>query len=128
MNRKISMPIALALIIISAIIGGGAVLALLRQLQGIIVEISVVVPTPKPVVTVQNSPAESPIDETVKCLSSGGTVVLIDCYCSDVKDFPNFCATGSCSCEPGHGIKYKVKTCDCGPNKCFNGEKCTTLF
>ena len=60
------------------------------------------------------------------CVGSGGTIALMDCYCSEVKDFPNLCEIGACTCNPMLGIKYEIKTCDCGQDKCFNGEKCTT--
>jgi len=56
------------------------------------------------------------------CIESGGKVTYITC-CHRTKDFPNTCLEGWCSClgwEPG----YKIKICDCGLGKCFDGEKC----
>ena len=53
------------------------------------------------------------------CINSGGKVFLADCYCAEVKDFPNTCKIGVCSCNPKSGINYQVKMCDCGNEKCF---------
>ena len=59
-----------------------------------------------------------------KCTSSGGTVNTIDCYCSGSIDFQDNCAIGGCACPPNPAYKKTVKSCDCGPEKCFDGEKC----
>ncbi|GEM_PF-3146077 len=56
------------------------------------------------------------------CIESGGKVVYITCYCK-TKDFPNTCSIGYCTCQPWEP-GYKIKICDCGPDKCFDGEKC----
>ena len=56
------------------------------------------------------------------CIESGGKVIYITCYCK-TKDFPNTCSIGYCSCHPWES-GYKIKICDCGPDKCFDGKKC----
>ena len=56
------------------------------------------------------------------CIESGGKVTYITCYCK-TKDFPNTCLKGYCTCKPWEP-GYKIKICDCGPEKCFDGEKC----
>ena len=58
---------------------------------------------------------------------SGGTVVVGWCWRSG-ENFPNTCLIGACVCPPGflNHLLYgrKVKFCRCGPDKCFDGEKC----
>ncbi len=56
------------------------------------------------------------------CVESGGRVVYITCYCK-TRDFPNTCLKGYCSCQPWEP-GYRIKICDCGPGKCFEGERC----
>jgi hypothetical protein len=63
--------------------------------------------------------------ENVKrsCRHSGGTVEAGLC-CASVGDFPNTCSIGSCGCSPSSS--REVKICDCGPNSCFDGNKCVS--
>lgn len=59
------------------------------------------------------------------CIDTGGTVSTIDCYCSGVSDFPSNCEPGGCACNPAvSGYSAKIKSCNCGSGKCFNGKKC----
>lgn len=55
------------------------------------------------------------------CIDSGGKVSTSMC-CKQTTDFPNLCFVGACGCSPDNS--YQIKTCDCGPNKCFNGNQC----
>ena len=55
------------------------------------------------------------------CLESGGQVEEIDC-CEPASNFPNQCKIGACGCAPENS--QRVKICNCGKDKCFDGEKC----
>lgn len=55
------------------------------------------------------------------CIDSGGEVVNSSC-CKSVSDFPNTCLVGACGCAPDSS--HEIKTCQCGPNQCFNGKEC----
>ena len=57
------------------------------------------------------------------CRQTGGTVETGFC-CASVGDFPNTCSIGSCGCSPSSS--HEVKICDCGPNSCFDGNKCVS--
>jgi len=35
------------------------------------------------------------------------------------------CLIGPCGCSPENS--HQIKTCDCGPDKCFNGNECVSL-
>ncbi len=59
-----------------------------------------------------------------QCVSSGGQISTAMC-CKSAGDFPNTCAFGACGCSPENS--HEVKTCDCGPEKCFDGMKCVSL-
>lgn len=61
------------------------------------------------------------------CLTSGGVVNTVDCYCSGTKDFYNTCAIGACTCPPNPALKKQVQMCDCGTGKCWDGTKCTNI-
>lgn len=58
------------------------------------------------------------------CLNSGGTVTTASC-CQTTNDFPNSCLIGACGCSSDNS--HEVKNCDCGTDKCFNGEKCVAV-
>jgi hypothetical protein len=58
------------------------------------------------------------------CVSSEGKVSTSLC-CKLTGDFPNLCLIGACGCSPENS--HQVKICDCGPDKCFDGEKCVFL-
>ena len=63
-------------------------------------------------------------EETKKeqaCLLSGGTIKTSLC-CASISGFPNSCGVGGCSCSPAGSRQMKV--CDCGADRCFDGEKC----
>ncbi len=55
------------------------------------------------------------------CIDSGGTVSTSMC-CGSVGDFPNMCLIGACGCA--HDFSHEVKTCDCGLDRCFDGNVC----
>lgn len=55
------------------------------------------------------------------CLNSGGQVITSLC-CKSTSDFPNLCLIGACGCSPENS--HEVKICDCGNDKCFNGDEC----
>jgi len=57
------------------------------------------------------------------CIDSGGKVSTSLC-CNSASDFPNSCLIGACGCSPDNS--KEIKTCDCGTDKCFNGEKCVS--
>jgi len=58
------------------------------------------------------------------CIDSGGTVSTSLC-CTNTDDFPNLCLVGPCGCAPDYS--HEIQICDCGPNKCFNGNVCVPL-
>ena len=58
------------------------------------------------------------------CVNSGGEVLTSLC-CEATGDFPNLCLVGPCGCAPDYS--HQVKICDCGPDKCFNGNECVVL-
>lgn len=58
------------------------------------------------------------------CLNSGGTISTSQC-CALTSDFPNLCAIGACGCSPENS--HQVKICDCGQDKCFNGNECVDV-
>jgi len=55
------------------------------------------------------------------CINSGGQVSESLC-CKSTNDFPNLCLIGPCGCSPDNS--HQVKICDCGNDKCFNGNEC----
>lgn len=55
------------------------------------------------------------------CRSSGGTVSIQSC-CKSAKNFPDSCLVGACGCSQTDS--HKIKVCDCGQEKCFNGKAC----
>lgn len=56
-----------------------------------------------------------------KCEESGGTVTTSVC-CLSTEDFPNLCPPGPCGCAPDQS--HEIQVCDCGEDRCFNGNKC----
>jgi len=64
------------------------------------------------------------LDKEQACLNSGGSISLIDCYCSGTTEFFNNCSVGACTCTPNPSNLRKIKTCQCGEGKCFNGKAC----
>lgn len=71
------------------------------------------------------APTEQTLEQ--KCLASGGKVTTNTCYCTETKDFYNNCAIGACTCTPNPQYKKEIKNCDCGTEKCWNGEKCEVI-
>ena len=69
-------------------------------------------------------PKESIIEQEQACLDAGGQVSISLC-CKSASDFPNSCLIGPCGCSPDNS--HQVKVCDCGPDKCFNRNKCVSL-
>jgi len=58
------------------------------------------------------------------CVNSGGTISTSLC-CKSTSDFPNLCLIGPCGCSPDNS--HEIKICDCGPDKCFDGNECITI-
>jgi len=58
------------------------------------------------------------------CINSGGQVSTSLC-CKSTSDFPNLCLIGPCGCSPDNS--HEIKICDCGPDKCFDGNECITI-
>lgn len=67
---------------------------------------------------------EQPSEAELACVSAGGEVSVSLC-CKSTEDFPNLCLIGACGCSPENS--RQVKVCDCGVDKCFNGDKCLFL-
>jgi hypothetical protein len=63
-------------------------------------------------------------DKEGACIQSGGTVSTALC-CKSVGDFPNLCVIGPCGCSPDNS--HEVKICDCGSDRCFNGQECVDM-
>jgi len=55
------------------------------------------------------------------CVISGGEILTSLC-CKATGDFPNLCLIGPCGCSPDNS--HQVKICDCGEEKCFDGNTC----
>lgn len=55
------------------------------------------------------------------CINSEGNIVMASC-CKGTGDLPNTCLIGACGCSPENS--GQVKTCDCGPERCFDGNQC----
>jgi len=55
------------------------------------------------------------------CQMSGGEVSTSIC-CKTAEDFPDTCLIGACGCSPENS--KEVKVCDCGNDKCFDGNSC----
>lgn len=70
------------------------------------------------------SPTEEPTLKEQSCINSGGTVSTSLC-CKSTSDFPNLCLIGPCGCSPDNS--HEIKICDCGPDKCFNGNECVII-
>jgi len=70
-------------------------------------------------------------DKEQTCINSGGNVTTITCYCSGSgPDFFNTCPEGpigACTCGADPQYAHQVKTCECGENRCFDGNKCTEM-
>ena len=58
------------------------------------------------------------------CLKSGGAIAMSSC-CLAASDFPNSCNIGACGCAAENS--HRIKTCDCGESKCWNGKKCISV-
>ncbi len=74
-----------------------------------------------------NTIPEGGAEKEQACIDSGGTISIGRCWKSG-GNFPNTCLIGTCDCPSGflNFLLYghKVKFCDCGAGKCFDGEKC----
>ena len=72
-----------------------------------------------------NKPDNQPgLTKEQLCVNSGGTVRTSLC-CSSVNDnFPNLCLIGACGCSPTSS--HNIQICDCGINKCFDGNGCVS--
>jgi len=57
----------------------------------------------------------------INCTMSNGKIINASC-CLSASDFPNTCLIGACGCAPENS--HQIKICDCGADKCFNGQKC----
>ena len=55
------------------------------------------------------------------CINSGGEVRTSLC-CESTEDYPNLCLIGPCGCSSDNS--HEVKICDCGDDKCFDGNEC----
>ena len=58
------------------------------------------------------------------CVNSGGTVET-GSACLSSGSFPNTCLIGAMVCSPSNS--HKVKFCNCGQDKCFDGYKCVEV-
>lgn len=74
-----------------------------------------------------NTIQEGGAEKEQACIDSGGEVSIGRCRKS-TGNFFNTCLIGPCVYPSGFLndllYSYKVKFCNCGPDKCFNGEKC----
>jgi len=61
------------------------------------------------------------ISKELSCTNSGGAIETSSC-CLSASDFPNSCLVGACGCCAL--TSHDVKTCNCGQDKCFDGNKC----
>jgi len=109
LNRGVSAPIAIIIIVVCAVLVGGIVV---WQYYGI----------PKEEEKTQEEiPADEIAEKEQDCIDSGGTVSTSVC-CKTTDDFPNLCFIGPCGCSLENS--HEVKICDCGPDKCFDGNGC----
>lgn len=68
-----------------------------------------------------NKPKPEELTKEQACIASGGTVTTSMC-CGQTTDFPNNCAIGACGCGPDSS--HEVQVCNCGTDKCFDGNEC----
>jgi len=61
------------------------------------------------------------INKEQACIDSGGVVTISSC-CNSAEEYPNLCLVGVCGCSPDNSQETKV--CDCGIDKCFDGNAC----
>ena len=119
MNKKISTPIAIGIILILAILVGCFTYWQYSKTQK---ELNY--PLPEIKITEKKVVSEEKSAQEQECLNSGGTVSTSSC-CKLSGDFPNSCLIGACGCSPTDS--HQVKTCDCGESKCFDGDKCVAV-
>jgi len=62
-------------------------------------------------------------DKAQACIDSGGTVST-SMACKSIEAFPNSCLIGPFGCSPDNS--HEVQICDCGPDKCFDGNECVS--
>jgi hypothetical protein len=72
----------------------------------------------------ESEPANDSQSKQKACTDSGGTATNLSC-CKSAKEFPNTCVIGACGCSTENS--KQVRTCDCGPGKCFNGTACVAV-
>jgi hypothetical protein len=60
-------------------------------------------------------------DKSALCTGSGGTIEVAFC-CSGADEFPNTCSIGACGCSLENS--KEIRTCNCGEDKCWDGERC----
>jgi hypothetical protein len=116
LNKGISTPIAIMIILVLSIAVGAFVFWQSWEIQKEEIMISEIVKS-KENTTLKES--ETSLESI--CLTTGGKVFASFC-CKTAQDFPNSCLIGACGCSPENS--KEVKTCDCGPEKCFDGNGC----
>jgi hypothetical protein len=119
LNKGISTPLAIIIILILAAMVGGYTLWQYAEIQKEqntqLLEIKI---SDKKVIL------EEKFTQEQGCLNSGGIVSMSSC-CKLSGDFPNSCLIGACGCSPTDS--HQVKTCDCGESKCFDGNSCVSV-
>lgn len=75
------------------------------------------------VIVILNKKTVIPPEQTAlkNCLESGGQTITASC-CLSTSHFPNTCLIGACGCAPDQS--HNIQICDCGPDKCFDGNRC----
>ena len=111
LNKGISTPIAIAIILLLAVSVGAIALWQYSEMQK-----EEIKPAPENNLELN--------EQEQSCIDSGGEISISSC-CKTTDDFPNLCLIGPCGCSPDNS--QKIKVCDCGSGKCFDGNKCVFL-
>ena len=101
LNKGISTPIAIAIILLLAVSVGGITLWQYSEMQQEEIE---------PVF-------ENNLELNEKersCINSGGEISTSSC-CKTTNNLSNLCLVGPCGCSPDNS--QEIKICDCGPDK-----------
>jgi hypothetical protein len=67
------------------------------------------------------------VSKEESCINSGGSIAIINCYCSGTQNFYNSCLIGGCACPPNPANLKQIKTCICPNENCFDSSKCVKI-
>lgn len=132
LNRGVSTPLAVGIIAIAALLCAGAIIYYLNAPETIDAPLLLESHDQNKTQENENLPIQEndiiPAPQTKEqlCISSGGTVSTITCYCNGTPDFYDSCVIGGCACPPNPENARQIKSCECQEGKCFNGTICVS--